>query len=129
MRIITSFVIATLIAFVTCSSTIADGGQRRINLSKDRTRTVVGGSVNHGERITYLVEARSGQEMEVHIVSLGNSAVVAIYEPQSEHAIRGTEEAQEVKHWKGRLPKSGDYRVVVGSTGGKTHYRLRFSLK
>ena len=85
--------------------------------------------MNHGERITYLIEARTGQEMEVRVVSIGNKAAIAIYEPQAEHAIREVEEGRDVKRWKGRLLKSGDYRVTVGSTDGNAHYRLTISLK
>ena len=129
MRIITSFLMATLITFVACPSALAEGAQRRIDFSKDRNSAVVRGSVSHGERITYLIGARAGQELEVRIVSIRNRAVFAIYEPLSERTIRGAEQGQGVKHWKGYLSKNGDYRVVVDATHDKATYRLAIFLK
>jgi hypothetical protein len=58
--------------------------------------------------IAYVLRARKGQQLTVHLTSAKKNAVFAIYQPGMTliEGVSGTD-------WSGTLPKSGDYEIMV----------------
>jgi len=101
------------------------------------TRGTVGGHVMRGARHLYSVKALAGQYMTVTITAPDDNAVFQIYEPGAEvtrdsdglltftgAALVHAGEGDDATRWSGRLPKSGGYLVVVGSTRGNARYSM-----
>lgn len=59
--------------------------------------------------ITYKLRARKGQRMTLRLVSAKKNAVFGVYLP----GLQLLQGAQSVTNWSGRLPKSGDYEIMV----------------
>jgi hypothetical protein len=87
------------------------------------TSAVVESAVVRGTRDIYLLDAKRRQTMTVNITSPEKNAVFDI-EPPNGLILR-----QEATSWRGVLPATGDYKIIVGGTRGNTGYRLRVSVK
>src|SRR5688500_9012915 len=82
---------------------------RRTNVVLKGEMTV-GASVSGGkDPITYVLRARKGQRMSLHLVSARKNAVLGVYRP----GMNLIEGALSVKDWSGTLPESGDYQIMV----------------
>ncbi|MFN2512919.1 MAG: hypothetical protein ABR568_16040 [Pyrinomonadaceae bacterium] len=88
----------------------------RVKFAAGRTTVVMKGKTTGGpsesggmDPITYLLRARKGQRMILHLVSAKKNAVFGIYRPGM-NLLAG---AQSVKDWSGTLPESGDYQIMV----------------
>lgn len=105
--------------------------------SKDMT-----GAVIRGERSLYSIGARSGQRLSVSITAAEDNAVFQIYAPgaQAEHrdygveivgakALPGAAEGEDAKAWRGVLPATGAYLIVVGPTRGNATYTLKVAIR
>lgn len=106
----------------------ADGITKRIKFAKGRSSTTISGTVIRGDRDTYILGARAGQRMTVRITSLENNAVFQIEAPDGSY-LDGAGEMDDARSWSGRLPGSGDYRIVVGGTRGNASYKVTVSIK
>ncbi len=102
---------------------------RRIRFARGSSSAVVEGAVPRGERAVYLVGARAGQQMRVRVVSPENNAVFQLHSPPKGAALRGAGETDDATAWSGTLPRSGDYRVVVGGTRGNASYTLHVAIR
>jgi hypothetical protein len=78
----------------------------RISFARGRTTAVLTGTVHRGMSHDYLLKARQGQNMSVHLTARGGVAF-DILTPG------GDSVAQYSKDWSGELPESGDYRINV----------------
>ncbi|MFN2530460.1 MAG: hypothetical protein ABR555_04095 [Pyrinomonadaceae bacterium] len=106
-------------------------GQRttqRVRFARGRTTAVLHGAAVRGTQNRYLIGARSGQAMTVHITSREKNAVFTILGPDAT-ALPGTEEGVDAADWSGELPLSGDYAIWVGSTRGNTTYTLEITIR
>jgi hypothetical protein len=83
---------------------------------------VVEDAVVRGTRDLYLLGARKRQTMTISITSVEKNAVFDIETPD------GRILKQEATSWRGVLPATGDYRIVVGGTRGNAAYRLQVSI-
>ena len=101
------------------------------------TRGTVGGHVQRGARHLYSLKALAGQIMTVTITAPDDNAVFQIYEPGVQASrdadgvlqFTGTPlahaaDGDDATRWNGRLPHSGTYLVVVGSTRGNARYSI-----
>ena len=101
------------------------------------TSGTVGGRVLRGERNLYSVNAKAGQTMTVTITTPDGNAVFQLYEPGTTigrdndgllefhgKPLHGAAEGEDATRWQGRLPKSGTYLIVVGSTRGNGRYSM-----
>ena len=101
------------------------------------TRGTVGGNVTRGGRHLYTVKATAGQIMTVTITAPDDNAVFQIYEPGAEvtrdadgllqfsgAALVHAGDGDDATRWSGRLPRSGSYLIVVGSTRGNARYSM-----
>jgi hypothetical protein len=79
---------------------------QRVHFPPGRTTAVLRGTVRRGLSHDYLLGARSGQTMSVHLVSGGN-LTFTILNPDRDAVV------DNAKDWSGELPLSGDYRINV----------------
>jgi hypothetical protein len=88
----------------------------RVKFPPGRTTVVLKGKTTGGpsesggmDPITYVLRARKGQTMTLHLTSAKKNAVLGIYAPGME-LIEGT---PHMKDWSGELPKTGNYEIMV----------------
>jgi hypothetical protein len=107
----------------------AQDSAKRIRFARGSSSAGVEGAVLRGERAVYLVGARGGQQMRVRVVSPENNAVFQIHSPPGGAALPGAGETDDATAWSGTLPRSGDYRIVVGGTRGNASYSLHVEIR
>ncbi|MEC4892469.1 MAG: hypothetical protein SAL07_01295 [Oscillatoria sp. PMC 1051.18] len=100
----------------------APTSSQRIQFAAGESSAVVSNSVILGERDVYLVEANSGQTMELTISSLEDNAVFDLISPGGETLEAGAKNSSLV------LPATGDYTVIVGGTRGNATYDLQVEI-
>jgi hypothetical protein len=101
------------------------------------TSGTLGGNVRRGERNLYSLNAKAGQTMTVTITTPDGNAVFQLYEPGTTvgrdndgalefhgEALHGAADGEDATRWQGRLPKSGTYLIVVGSTRGNARFSM-----
>lgn len=96
---------------------------RRIRFARGTTGTVVEDAVVLGTRNIYLLRARRGQTMTLNLSSIEENGVFDIQAPNGQYL------SQESTSWRGVLPQSGDYSVIVGSTRGNATYTLDVTIR
>ena len=84
----------------------------RIIFRKGASSTVIRGKARWGASYIYLLKAKAGQILTVH---LKGEPVVRIVPPGA-HNYETLEGADNVHDWSGRLPLTGDYQLNVGHT-------------
>ncbi|UBF26793.1 hypothetical protein K9N68_02015 [Kovacikia minuta CCNUW1] len=97
---------------------------RRIRFAPGRNYTIVKDAVIRGTRDIYLLGAQKGQTMTVKIESVESNAVFDLMAPPNQTGQSRTIK-QEAVSWNSKLPETGDYQIVVGSTRGNATYRLK----
>ena len=101
------------------------------------TSGTAGGRVLRGERTLYSVSAKAGQTMTVTLTTPDGNAVFQLYEPGTTigrdndgvlefhgQALHGAADGEDATRWSDRLPKSGIYLIVVGSTRGNARFSM-----
>lgn len=90
--------------------------QKRVKFPPGRTTVVLKGKTTGGPSesggmnpISYVLRARKGQQMTLHLTSAKKNAVFGLYAPGMDLV----EGAQNVADWSGTLPKTGDYEIIV----------------
>jgi len=121
LRVAVSFLIATTVFAQT-------GKTQRVRFPRGRTTAVLKGAVVRGTQDQYILGARAGQTMTVHITSREKNAVFTILDPRAT-ALPGTEEGVDATDWQGELPISGDYSIWVGPTRGNATYTLEVTIR
>lgn len=121
--LLTAFLLITM-----TDTTAQEGTTRRVRFPRGRTTAVLKGAVVRGTRDRYILGARGGQTMIVHITSRERNAVFQIYAPDGS-ALEGAEDGQDATDWTGELPRSGDYEIVVGGTRGNATYTLEVTIR
>ncbi|HJR09610.1 MAG TPA: hypothetical protein VJ842_20285 [Pyrinomonadaceae bacterium] len=104
------------------------GLTKRVRFPRGRTTAVLKNSVVRGTVDRYLLGARSGQQMIVHISSVERNVVFKIYTPQGGR-LEGMDEGEDSTDWSGTLPQDGDYIIEVGGTRGNATYTLEVSIR
>jgi hypothetical protein len=104
------------------------GKTQRVKFARGRTTAVLKGAVVRGTRDRFILGARAGQTMIVHISSREKNAVFTILGPNAT-ALEGTEEGADATDWTGELPSSGDYSIWVGPTRGNATYTLEVTIR
>ncbi len=95
----------------------------RVKFDQGANSTTIKNSVVRGDRNTYLLGAKLGQQMNLKITSLEKNAVFDVIAPG------GKTIKQEATTWSGKLPASGDYQIIVGGTRGNASYELTVEIK
>jgi hypothetical protein len=110
------------------------GVRKKVRFPPARTSVVLTGSVVRGDRDEYLLGARTGQRMTVRVTSPQNNTVFQIYQPgknrksSDNNTLARAGVLDDAKRWRGRLPRSGDYTIVVGPSRGNATYRLEVTI-
>ena len=95
---------------------------RQVNFARGRTTAVIKNTVRLCTSHEWVLRARGGQTMTVHIAT-GNKTSFTVQGPS------GTiEDADGVKDWSGELPENGEYIIVVG-TDATAAYTLEVTIR
>ncbi len=96
---------------------------KRVRFPPGRTTVVLKGRTTGGpsesggmDPIAYVLRAKKGQTMTLHLTSAKKNALFGVYAPGMD-LIEG---AQSVADWSGTLPKNGDYEIIVFPEDEKT---------
>ena len=96
----------------------------RVKFPPGRTTVVLNGRTTGGpsesggmDPIGYILRAKKGQTMTLHLTSAKQNAVFGLYAPGMDLV----EGAQSVADWSGELPKTGDYEIIVFPEDEKTN--------
>lgn len=112
-----------------------------IRFARGATSATVPGAVVRGDRSLYTLEARQGQTAQFAISAAEDNAVFQIYRPGAVPALKdgvlevsGTAlpaagEMDDTREWRGRLPETGVYLIVVGGTRGNATYKLSVTIR
>jgi hypothetical protein len=132
----------TLVLGIAAAPTAAKAAEpvptpKMIFFATGSTRGTVGGHVQRGARHLYSLKASAGQIMTVTITAPDDNAVFQIYEPGVQvardadgllqftgNALAHAADSDDATRWSGRLPRTGTYMVVVGSTRGNARYSV-----
>ena len=102
-----------------------DTAIRRIRFATGTSSAVVSGKITDGVDLSYTVGARAGQTLEVEIVE-GDVVVDAISSGNG----RLPSDDSSGTLWRGRLPKTGDYLVIVNSVERKdVEFKIRVTIR
>jgi hypothetical protein len=97
---------------------------RKVVFPKGRTTAVLKASIKKGTNHHYLLRARAGQTMTVHLAA--KQCGFTVYKPDGGEAI---EEADGVTDWSGALPESGEYTIEVATDARLTPYTLEVTIR
>ena len=115
-----------MLLLLTCAFAAQKGLTKRVRFPRGRTTAVLKNSVVRGTVDRYLLGARKGQQIIVHITSVQNNAVFDIYTPQG-GTLAG--EGEDSTDWSGTLPQDGDYIIEVSGTRGNATYTLEVTIR
>ncbi len=106
----------------------------RVNFKRGKSSVIISSKIAKGEEKIFLVRARSGQTMEVVITDGGkyNDVVFHIVAPDGSFPMgMADEELAEINSgWKGKLTKTGDYKIVVGVIEAeKADFKMSVSIR
>lgn len=97
---------------------------RRVTFPRGANSTVVKGKARWGASYIYLLRARAGQRMSIHLEGVAVARVV----PPGARNYEALEGADNVKEWAGELAKTGVYQINVGHTDD-TYAEAPYSLE
>ncbi|MHB8067900.1 MAG: hypothetical protein ACYDIC_08380 [Desulfobaccales bacterium] len=132
---------AVLMVGVFLAGTAQAGVVKEVSFAKGSNSALIKGSVIRGESDQYFLTAKAGQKMEVSITALEKNAAFAIYQPGYKAGkdadgileikgatLKGAGEGEDATVWKGVLPGSGKYLILVGPTRGNATYQLKIGI-
>ena len=123
------FALAALVLVASFGVAQAQKGRsvvRRINFPRGRTAVVLKGTVRRGLSHDYLLRARAGQTMTVHLTTDASGMSLTILRPDGETWL------DDLKDWSGELPSTGTYRINVlpdTTTERPTSYALEVMIR
>lgn len=133
--------IALLLAAVLVAGIGEAGEKKTIRFSPGSHSATVQESVIRGEQDIYYITARAGQTLELSISAVEHNAVFSVYQPGAVaeekdgyteitgKTLPGAGETDDATKWKGTLPVSGKYLIVVGGTRGNATYKLKVAIR
>ena len=105
----------------------------RVNFERGKSSVIINGKITKAEEKVYLAGAQSGQTMEVVITDGGkyNDVVFHIVAPDGSFPMGMAGELAETDSgWKGKLTKTGDYKIVVGVIRSKeTNFKMSVAIR
>ncbi len=104
------------------------GKTQRVRFARGRTTAILKGAVVRGTEDRYILGARAGQTMIVHITSREKNAEFLIQDPNGT-AVEGMDDGLADRDWTGELPVSGDYSIWVSPTRGNATYTLEVTIR
>lgn len=121
-----------VILFVTTLQSTADSStaqdkttvRKRVVFEKGRTSAVIKNTIRKGTNHHYLLRARAGQTMIIHLVA--KQSGLTVYTPNEGPAI---EDADGVMDWEGTLPETGEYTIEVATDARIAPYTLEITIR
>ena len=104
------------------------GKTQRVRFARGRTTAILKGAVVRGTKDRYILGARAGQTMIVHLTSREKNAEFLIQDPNGT-AVEGLDDGLADTDWTGELPVSGDYSIWVSPTRGNATYTLEITIR
>ena len=114
---------------------------QEVHFAKGKNSTLIKQSVIRGESDQYFLTAKAGQKMAVSLTALEKNAAFTIYQPGYQAGkdeagileikgvtLKGAGEGEDATAWKGDLPGSGKYLILVGPTRGNATYKLKITI-
>lgn len=120
------------------SSPAQNSKGERINFARGKSSAVVRGSILRGNEKTYLVRARVGQTITIGITEGGrtdnggnNDVVFYLVAPDGSYPMGMAGEMAEFDTgWSGKLPQTGDYKIVLGTIESeKADFKIWVSIR
>jgi hypothetical protein len=113
-----------------------------IRFAPGTTAAELTGSIARGERECLTLAARTGQRLTVTQTDLGEGNIVLeLYRPRwtvvpsadgtvvRGRALEGAGEGRDAREWRGRLPTTGAYLLVIGTSRGGGEYKVRVEVR
>jgi hypothetical protein len=121
---------------------VAEAGvSKEVRFARGSNSKLIEGSVVRGESDQYFLTGKAGQKMEVSISAVEQNAAFAIFQPGYKAgkdadgileikgvALPGAGQGEDATAWKGVLPSSGKYLILVGGTRGNATYKLKITI-
>ena len=108
--------LAAVLLAATITTTTTAWAQKRVRFPPGRTTVILKGRTTGGPSesggmnpVSYLLRARKGQQMTLHLTSAKRNAVFGLYLPGMD-LVQG---AQNQTDWTGELTRTGDYEIIV----------------
>lgn len=95
---------------------------QRIQLAPGTIATTVEDTVIRGTRDVYFLDAKGGQVIHLELTSVEDNAVFELITPKGKSIL------QETSNWKGILPETGDYQIIIGGVRGNATYDLAITI-
>ena len=110
------------------SSSYADGITKNVKFKKGMYSATYKGAVIRGDTDAYVLKAKSGQVMEVKITSTESNAVFKIVDKKTKKTLPSAGSTDDATTWKGELPSTGTYKIVVSGTRGNAEYEITIAI-
>ena len=105
----------------------------RIRFAPGKSSTVVSGRISNGVQKIYLIGGRAGQTIEIIITDGGanHDVVFSLIAPDGVNPMGDDESGDGYDTgWKGKLPKTGDYKIEVGAIESKNvNFKMSVSIR
>lgn len=115
-----------LLLLVGLVGTVPAAEKPAIKFAPGATKATVKGEIQGMDRDTYPITAKAGQTLRVSVKNRLKLVLFRIQLPGGEEKyLRGAGESDDATAWKGALPVSGTYTIVVGAMrGDDTRYTM-----
>lgn len=125
---------------------VAGDTLRPLRFTPGRSITVIHGSLVRGDADIYEIGGKAGQTGEIRVTSIETNAAFRIYRPPSK-VVRGADgidiegepltgvdpvaglDAGAGRHWRGTLPATGLYYLVLSGDRGNVTYELSVAIR
>ena len=104
-------VVTLLTLLLLASPVLAQGAKKRIKFPSGRTTVILKGKATVDTSQVYVLRARKGQQMTLHLTSPNKNAMCTLFPPVG----NPTGETSNVTDWSGELPQTGDYEIWVSA--------------
>ena|SRR5207248_1868503 len=98
--------------------------RQQVHFARGRTSTAIKNTIRRGTTHDYLLAARAGQTMIVHLVAPQSN--FTIYTPNDGAAIK---EALNVKDCEVSLPETGEYTITIKTAAKRAPYTLEITIR
>jgi len=116
---------------ITTGENVTNDGER-IRFAAGKSSTVVSGKITGDKEKIYTIGARAGQTMTIKVTDGGinNDVVFHIVAPDGSHPMGDEEGGGYDSAWSGKLKKSGDYKIVVGTIESQnTPFKIQIGIR
>ena len=134
--------VAVLLASAAAPTKASCDRPNQLRFAPGATAAEITGSVARGERECFTFSARTGQRMTVTQTDLGEGNIVLeLYRPRwtvvpspdgtvvRGRALEGASEGSDAREWSGRLPATGAYLIVIGTSRGGGEYMVHVEVR